>query len=148
MFRVVRALWFFSALGSLATLLYIFASLPDPVRYGVNGMTEVVSRDAFFYIVLGIVAISNTIIYALAKRLEKRKGINEKLMNSLGAVSYAFGLAFNIFFVVSMHFISLFNSGENFNYDNFGYLLYPSIGLIILVVLALPYVLLRRNAVS
>jgi len=148
MFRLTKALWFFTVLIAIGSLLYVFASLPDIVNYGLNSGNATLERDTFFYMVLALIAISDTIIYALAKWLEAKSYANKKLFMGMATLSYGVGGAFNVFFAVAIHFIGLFNSGESFNYDNFGFLVYLSVGLMVILLLSVPVVMLKNKPSS
>ncbi|GAA0190334.1 hypothetical protein GCM10009122_51800 [Fulvivirga kasyanovii] len=147
MTRLIKAFWFLSLIVGLAVLLYIYAGLPEQVAYqiGEAGGMSYMGREAFFYLSLAALVIANFSLYTVSRSLRyRRKSTNTLMTNwqlSLAGV-------FNFFFIVIWNFISLFNSGENFNYDNFGYMIYVALGLIVIWMIALPVLLIRHQASS
>ncbi|MCG8389410.1 MAG: hypothetical protein MJA30_27915, partial [Cytophagales bacterium] len=60
----------------------------------------------------------------------------------------SFAIVLNLFYVVGLNFIFLFNSGEKFNYDSFGYLVLLALGLILVWLVALPILVVRQSRLS
>lgn len=144
MTRLIKAFWFVSLLAGLGILLYIYAGLSDQVAYmadDMGGMTYM-SRESFFYISLAALVIANFSLYTVSRSLKYRRESTNDMMKG-----WQLGLAgvFNFFFIVVWNFISLINSGEKFDYDNFGYMIYVALGLIAVWILALPVLLIRHN---
>ncbi|UII30754.1 hypothetical protein LVD17_20890 [Fulvivirga ulvae] len=147
MARLIKSFWFLSLIIGLAVLLYIYAGLPEQVAYEIapEGGMSYISRETFFYLSLAALVIANFSLYTVSRSLRYRKeSINVLMTNwqlSLAGV-------LNFFFIVIWNFISLVNSGENFNYDNFGYMIYVALGLIVIWIIALPVLLIRHQASS
>ncbi|MDH5380981.1 MAG: hypothetical protein OEW75_09015, partial [Cyclobacteriaceae bacterium] len=98
-------------------------------------------KEYFFYFFLISISLVNVIIYYLTGR-----GVGSKSLSNYKfyrVVSWEYGLAavINIFFTISLLFFSIFNSGEKFEYSNFGYLVYFSLALVALWVISLPFVI-------
>ena len=143
--RFIKFGWGITVVAALATLLYIYAALPELVVYSLSDEVipkGAVSRESFFYISLIFLAGINFLLYALASNASYRN----KFIN-LALKQWKFGLAvvINIFFIVALNFIQLVNSGERFNFDYFGYLIYVGLGLILLWILTLPILLVRAS---
>ena len=67
-------------------------------------------------------------------------------MKISGRGSYGLIITLNIFFIIGMNFISLYNSEEKFDYDRIALIIYGSLGLIILWAVAWPvYVIFKRS---
>jgi len=136
--KLLKAFWFLSMLATLVALLYVYASLPQEVL--VQDDTEarvVISNELFFYLAMLLIAISNALVFVMAKVFKT----NEELR------VWFFGLiiALNIFFIIGMNFISLYNSEEKFDYDRIAVIIYGSLALIILWAGAWPvYVIFKR----
>lgn len=120
--RIFRAIWFVSMLAVLAFLLYGYATLKEDVVVYEEG-TELmrISRDTFFYLVLGMLAFINVLVYIIAKIM----------VNNTEYRIWFYGLiiTFNMFFIIAIGFISLYNSGEIYDYSKLKIILYTSIGL-------------------
>lgn len=146
--RFIKFGWFVSLFASLATLLYVYASLSAQVVYSLSDKfidKGAIDREAFFYVALFSVAFINFLLYALSRNLKYRQPeINELLKNW----QLSLAVVFNIFYIVILNFIQVVNSGEKFNYDYFGYLIYVSIALLILWIFALPFLLIRATKLN
>ncbi len=138
MSRVVKFLWFLSLLTGLGSLLYTYASMSEQLVFGQYEFT----REAYFYGGLVILVLFNFTFYAISKNLRYSSRALEEMMVNW---QLSFAAILNVFFIVSAFFVMLANSGERFDFDNYGYLLYVCLGLILLWVLALP-ILIGRAA--
>jgi hypothetical protein len=137
--RLVKFLWFLSLVIGLAALLYTYASMGSQLEFGEYNF----SKEAYFYGALAVLVLFNFTFYAVSRNLRySSKHLEEMMVNW----QLSFAAILNLFFIVSVFFVMLVNGGENFNFDNFGYLLYVCLGLILIWVLALP-VLIGRAAV-
>ena len=143
--RFIKAVWFFSLFASLANLLYVYAGLSQQVVYGDEIQGWLSDKENFFYIALAILTISNFSFYALSKNMKYK---NEVLNSLLINWQLSFAVVLNLFYVVGLNFIFLLNSGEKFNYDSFGYLVFVAFGLILAWLVALPVLVIRTTRVS
>ena len=140
--KLLKAIWFLSMLATLGALLFVYASLPQEVL--VQDDTEVrvaISNELFFYIAMLLIAISNALVFVMAKVFKT----NEELR------TWFFGLiiTLNIFFIIGMNFISLYNSEEKYDYDRIAVIIYGSLALIILWAVAWPvYVIFKRSSLK
>ena len=119
--RIFKAVWFISMLTVLAFLLYSYATLQEEVVVYEQG-TEImrIGRDTFFYIIVGLLASINVLVYVIAKVV---------LNNEYKTWFYGLIITFNIFFIIAIAFISLYNSGEIYDYSKLEVILYSSIML-------------------
>lgn len=146
MARMIKAFWFISLLIGLAVLLYVYAGLPEQVAYEIEKSgASYIGREAFFYLSLAVLVIANFSLYTVSRSLRYRRASTNNLMTN-----WQLSLAgvLNFFFIVVWNFISVVNSGENFNYDNFGYMIYVALGLIVIWIIALPVLLIKHQMSS
>ncbi len=138
--KIIRAFWFFTLLTALGALLYSYASIPDGYDVYLTDSFSAISREVLFYIGLAIVTLTNFSIYSIAR---KYKHAEDDLQQFVFGWLTSFAAVLNFFLIVSFFFIQLINSGEKFDFTNFGLTIYITLGLIALWVLALPVFLLR-----
>ncbi len=140
--RILKMIWLVSFVGATVVLFYVYSSLPDMVAYSGDEVTsfEYIDRELFFYFFLIVLALLNILLYSISARKWIRSSSTQKI-NRLTSWKFGLGVVVNIFLVISMVFVSIFNSGEKFDYSNFGYLVYFSLALVILWVISLPFVI-------
>ncbi|CAN5485002.1 hypothetical protein BH09BAC3_BH09BAC3_36430 [soil metagenome] len=122
--KIFKAVWFFSLLGTILLFMYIYASLPEDIYFTEEG-TFSVTRNGIFYSTLAVLGIINALVFVITRIFITTNGYFQAWFYGLVAF-------FNIFLVVSLQFISTYNSQERYTYDNVGYIIYGSIALIIL----------------
>ena len=132
-------MWFLSMLATLGALLYVYASLPQEVLVQDDTDARVaISNEVFFYLAMIFIALSNAMVYVMAKVFKT----NEDLRSWF----YGLVVALNIFFIIGMNVISLYNSEEKFDYDRIALIIYGSLGLIVLWAAAWPvYAIFKRS---
>ena len=140
--KLLKAIWFLSMLVTLVALLFVYASLPQEVLVQDDTEARVaISNEVFFYLAMALIAVSNALVFVIAKVFKT----NEDLR------AWFFGLiiTLNIFFIIGMNFISLYNSEEKFDYDRIAVIIYGSLGLIILWTVAWPvYAIFKRSSLK
>ena len=139
--KVLKGVWFLSMLAALVALLYVYAGLPQEVIVQEEAGAKVtISNEGFFYMVMFLMAISNGLVYAIGKVYKK----NEDLR------TWFYGLitTLNIFFIIGMNLISLYNSSEKYDYGRIDFIIYGSVGLIITWVAAWPFYSLYKHFFS
>ena len=112
-------------------LLFSYANYPEDVLVYVDSTGEPItylSKGSIFYISLAFIVLINATLMGLRRMLKNQDAEMELTQVGLG-ISQIF---FNLFFASSVYFISILNSRENFNYSNFGYLIYVS-GILLLI---------------
>ena len=136
--KLLKAIWFLSMLATLVALLYVYAGLPHEVLIQDDTEARVtISNELFFYLAMMLIAISNAMVYVIAKVFKRDE--------DLRIWFYGLVIALNIFFIIGMNFISLYNSEEKFDYDRIAVIIYGSLGLIILWAGAWPvYAIYKR----
>ncbi|HEX8060775.1 MAG TPA: hypothetical protein VF473_07555 [Cyclobacteriaceae bacterium] len=124
--KIFRVIWFFSILAVLVFFLYTYAALPDPLVILDGEEQLIIGKETWFYAILALVAIFNMFVYVL-RSLNKNKAEGE------GLVTWFYGLVIclNVFIIVAVSYISLFNGGERFEYHRIGIIIYGSIALLI-----------------
>lgn len=118
--KIFKVIWFFSLFTLLGVFMYVYASLPDPVAFG----SYIISKESLFYMLLALFALTNASVFAVS-RLFPEKDYDFK------AWFYGLVVCANLFFVVGLSFISLYNSTEKFDYARIGFIIYGSIILLI-----------------
>ena len=131
---------FFNALGGIImifaffVLLLSYANYPEDVLVYLDSVGEpltYLSKETIFYISLAFIVLINATIMGLRRILRNQEAELELSQIGLGITQ----IFFNFFFASSVYFISILNSRENFNYSNFGYLIYVSGILLLLSIL-------------
>ena len=138
--KIFRSVWFLSLLAVTAALLYGYASMREEVivRETVD-KTLRISRETFFYMVLALLTIINVFVFIIARIMVRSEDFKSWF--------YGLVITFNIFFIVGIGFISLYNSGEVYDYARLQPVVYGSIGLLLLWSFAWPlYVSYKRLA--
>lgn len=133
MFKVFKAVWFFSLIGVLGALLYVYADLPENVIVQQEGIESVlIGRDIFFYIVLALLTVTNAMVYA----------IGSVYKHDLSFKAWFCGLiiTLNLFFVVGLFLVNAYNSDERFDFSRIGFVIYGSLGLMVLWAVSWPVV--------
>lgn len=152
--KIFRVVWFFSILGLLAFFLYSYAALPDPLVVLDDEEQIVIGKETWFYTILAIVAIFNMFVYVFRSLHKQRPassaGDDSRRQEEEAFVSWFYGLVicFNLFIIVAVSYISLFNGGERFEYQRIGFIIYGSIGLLVLWALAWPVYSAGRRIIS
>ncbi|MCI0751316.1 MAG: hypothetical protein L0Y35_05725 [Flammeovirgaceae bacterium] len=139
--KLFRAVWFLSVFLSMTALLYAYASIQgDILLLEGNETLASASRDSFVYAGMALLALINVSVY-LAKAAIKDEVI----------LSWYYGLVItiNIFLIVSFSYVQLNSSGEKFDFERIGFIIYGSLFLCGLWLLAgLPLMILRRRNIK
>ncbi len=136
--RIAKGIWLVSMMGSVAVLLYAYASLPEVIQLREGGEAGAVSRNTFFYAALGLLAVLNMMVFLVNQFMAR----NDEFFQ---AWFYGLVVFFNLFTVVSLQFFNLYNSAEKFNYDNIGYIIYGSVVLMLAWVVVWPISLVIKH---
>jgi cytochrome c biogenesis factor len=136
--KIFKAIWFLSMIAVLANVLYIYAGLPETVLIedaGPNSLS--IGKETFFYIITPMVAFINAMVYLVSSVFRK----------DLDFRAWFHGLivTLNIFFIIALSFIGLYNSGERYEYRSIDFVIYGSIALIVIWAMGWPvYSLFRK----
>jgi cytochrome c biogenesis factor len=122
----------------LASLLYVYAGLPESVIVQEEATGKIIAnREFFFYAVATILLIINVLIYIMSKVYRQ----DEDFLTWFNGLI----ITINIFFIISMSLIQLYNSQENFNFSRIGFVIYGGVALVVIWALSWPiYVLFRK----
>ena len=121
--KLFRAVWFLSVLVVLANLLYVYASLPEQVVIS-EADRLVLSREWLFYIVMVIIVGINLLVY-LFKMLYERG-------ENLRSWFHGLVITINLFLIVAMQALNVYNSHEFFDHGRVGFYITGSLALILL----------------
>ena len=139
--KLFKAVWFLSMLVTLAILLFNYAGLPETVVVQEEGASVFrVGRDTYFYSMTALIALVNVMVFPIAKVFARKPDFR--------TLFYGLVIALNFFFIVSMNFVGLFNSGEKFDYNQIRYIVYFSVGLFIAWTISWPVYLVYRRLAS
>lgn len=125
-------------LAVMANLLYVYASLPEQVYLGEEGAESlVVGRERFFYIAMVLISLSNVVVYLFSKKLTPQEDFRTWL--------HGLVITLNIFFIIGLSFTSLYNSSENYDYTRIGFIIYSSVGLVLVWAFSWPVYSLAKK---
>jgi hypothetical protein len=131
--KVFRAVWFLSAMLVLVDLLYVYASLPEVVAVQeADGAQVLLDREMLFYVMLVLIAVCNVLVYLISRVYRQQE--------TLRAWFHGLVITLNIFFIIALSLVSLFNSQERFDYSRIGFVIYGSVGLVVLWALSWPVI--------
>lgn len=118
-----RAAWFLSVLVLLANLLYVYASLPEDVIVQEDERISI-SRESLFYGAMITILAINSLVYIFKTMFEEGENLR----------SWFHGLVItiNIFFIVALHALNVYNNSEMFNHDVVPFYVAGSLALVIL----------------
>ena len=139
--KIFKGIWFLSLIIFLTVFMYNYASLPQQIT--VIESTEspfMVSRDAVFYGFLLIAAIFNMFVFII-KRIFYLK-------TDFQAWFYGLIISLNIFLLIGINYLTLYNSAEKYDYSRIGGIIYGSLILIILWTLGWPVYALSKKMFS
>lgn len=129
--KLFRAVWFVSLLVVLSALLYGYAMLPGMVIVQQEGGNILdIERDTFFYLVLGLLAGINVLVYLIAWASGKKIAFRTWF--------YGLIICFNAFFIIGIAYIALYNSHEAYDYHRLEPIIYGSVVLFLIWAIAWP----------
>ena len=123
--KVFKGVWFLSLMATMAAFLYVYASLPESIVVQEGEVAQSISRNGLFYATLALLGVFNALVFIVTRLYADS---NEYLK----AWFYGLVVFLNVFFVVALQFLNLYNSQEKFNYDSIGYIIYGSIAVVVL----------------
>jgi hypothetical protein len=129
--KIFRVGWFLSFLVLFATLLYNYAGWQEQLVVQEESNEPVsMSREALFYILVAVFAVVNVLVYLVGKVYAEQY--------KLRAWFHGLIITINIFFIVAMNLVGLYNSAEKFDYSRIGFIIYGSIALVVCWAVAWP----------
>lgn len=135
--KLFRAVWFLSVLVVLANLLYVYASLPESVVIQEADPVSLTREWLFYILMIGIVII-NLLVY-LFKMIYDDQGENVR------AWFHGLIITINLFLIISMHALNVYNSSEMFDHSRVSVFLGGSLGLIVIWAALWPLYLLVQK---
>ena len=134
--KLFRAMWFLSVLIVFANLLYVYASLPEMVAVQENESVRI-SREWLFYIILFSVLLVNVLVYLL--KMMAQDGEN------LRAWFHGLIITINIFLIIAMQALNVYNSAEIFDHNRVSLILTGSLALILIWAAVWPLYLIFQK---
>jgi hypothetical protein len=140
--KIFKGVWFLSMLAVMANLLYVYAFLPEQVVILEDGLkTMMVGRDGFFYTAMITIALTNSIVFLFSEKIAPKEDFRAWINGLV--------ISLNIFFILSMSFVGVFNSAEKYDFTRMGLIIYIGIGLIAAWMLAWPiYTLTKKTQLN
>jgi hypothetical protein len=130
--------WFLSVLTLLITLLYGYAGWQQEVIVQEESSGRLLmSRDALFYTIVGCFLMINVLVYLMRKMFPKEEGFRAWFQGLI--------ITINIFLIIAINLIGLYNSTERFDYSRIAFIVYGSIGLIIVWSMIWPIYILYKK---
>lgn len=129
--KIFKAVWFLSVLAVFARLLFGYAGWQDElVIQETEGEQLLVNKEVLFYVVTLVTVLINVVVYIFGKLFKQQEQLRTWIHILITSI--------NIFFIVAISLIGVYNSFEKFDYQRIDFIIYGSVGLIILVALAWP----------
>jgi hypothetical protein len=124
-------------MAALGFFMYTYAALPDPLVVLDNEEQLIIGKETWFYSILALLAIFNMLVYVF-------RSLHRSNQEGEGFVSWFYGLVIclNLFIIVAVSYISLFNGGERFEYGRIGIIIYGSVILMVAWASAWPVYLI------
>lgn len=139
--KLFKAIWFLSMLAVFANLLYVYASLPEQVSLLEEGVeTYAIGREQLFYSAMVVIALANVMVYLFSKSIAPDENFRTWL--------HGLVITLNIFFIIGLSFISLYNSVEKFDFSRIGFIIYSSVILVVVWALSWPVYSISRKLMS
>ncbi len=136
--KILKVIWSFSLLGMVAVFMYVYASLPENVVVSENSRTITLSKETLFYIALVLIAVSNALVFAVSRIYPEKE-------EDFKAWFYGLVACANLFFVIGLSFISLYNSNEKYDFGRLGVIIYGSLGLLLVWATSWPLYRVVKN---
>lgn len=134
--KVFKVVWFVSLFTMMGVFIYCYASWPHSVSLSEQEGGLSIDKSILFYTCLALAGIFNALVFAIA-----RMNFSQQFRSWF----YGMVIIFHTFFVSMFIFITIFNSLEKYNYSQVGPILYASIVLLMLWIIAWPvYLVFRR----
>ena len=135
--KIFKGVWFFSLLGLLGSFLFVYASVPEHVVIHEGSGIREISREGLFYGSIALIAVCNVLVYVMSAL--------HRSSHDFLAWFYGLIITLNVFFVIALNFLNLYNSNEQYRYESIGFIIYASVVLFVLWALSWPVILLVRK---
>ncbi|MCB0496301.1 MAG: hypothetical protein KDC79_09205 [Cyclobacteriaceae bacterium] len=144
-FKITNSIRILSIIALVIVFFISYAGLPEQVLVLLDGdgaPVQYVTRNLFFYSSLAFIVLGNTLLYVLSAILIASP---QKVFRVVANYIVVLTALINLFFIVSLSFISILNSRENFDYTNFAPFFYLSEGLFAVWLMAFIYSLVTAK---
>jgi uncharacterized membrane protein len=129
--KIFKVIWFLSVMALFATLLYNYAGWQEQLVVQEEGAEAVsMSREVLFYTLVGLFAIVNVLVYLISRMFPREENFRTWFHGLIVTI--------NIFFIIAMSLIGVYNSTERFDYSRIDFIVYGSVGLIVCWAVAWP----------
>jgi uncharacterized membrane protein len=136
--KIIKAVWFLSVLAVLARLLFGYAGWQEELVIQETADEQLVmNKEALFYVLVAVLVIINVVVYIFGKVYKRDEAVRTWI--------HALVISINIFFIVGISLIGLYNSSEKFDYAGIDFIIYGSVGLMLLVALVWPVYLFYQK---
>lgn len=139
--KIFKGLWFFSVVGLLLTFFYVYAGLPEWVILSNEGAPSYIPKNSLFYLSIGAMAVINTLVFIATRLPIKQK-------QDFKAWFYGLIITINIFFIASLGFLHVYNSGERYDYSGMAPAIYGSLFLVGAWIISWPIYLLSQKILA
>ncbi|MCS6974666.1 MAG: hypothetical protein N2044_05160 [Cyclobacteriaceae bacterium] len=137
--KIFKAVWFVSLLAVLANLFYVYAGLPEQVQLFTSGGEWVeAGKEPLFYTAMVTIGVFNLLVYLFSVNVAPSETFRSWLHGQI--------ITLNIFFIITLSLIGLYNSAEHFDYSRIGGIVYASVALVLVWALSWPFIWLWQNA--
>lgn len=127
--KLLKLVWFVSVLVVLANLLYTYAGLPETVVIQEDEYVAI-SREWWFYIMMISMVLINSLVYLLKTFLPDHIDLRGWFHGLI--------ITINMFLIISMNAMSVYNSTQVFDHSRVIYYVTGSLTLIVLWALLWP----------
>jgi uncharacterized membrane protein len=136
--KIFRAAWFLSVMVLFATLLYGYAGWQENMIIQDDATDQIaVNREVLFYSLVAVFALVNVLVYVIARLYTREEDFRTWFHGLI--------ITINIFFIIALSLIGVYNSSESFDYNRIGFIIYGSIGLVILWAMTWPLYIIYRK---
>jgi cytochrome c biogenesis factor len=136
--KIFKAAWFLSVMAVMVNLLFVYASLPEQVVVQDEGGGRILAnREFFFYTLTLLIVFVNVLVYIAGKLFARNEDFR--------AWFHGLVITINIFFILAMRVIQVYNSAERFDFSRVGFIIYASLALMICWAMSWPFYALYRR---
>ncbi len=123
--KLFKAVWFLSVVVLLGNLLYVYASLPEVVVVQEHEQV-LIGRELLFYILVFFIVAVNSLVYLFKWLFPEGESVRSWF--------HGFIITVNIYAIIALHALNVYNSHETFDHGRVAPLITGS--LILLIVWA------------
>lgn len=154
MSRLIKFTWFLTTLLFLGILLWSYAYLPANVGVGADAggyPNEFLEKEAFFYLALCVFIFFNVILFSSKKLIDNsisKRGYSPQrsLQHDLSDWLLAFAASINIFLVLGLVYLDVFNNSDGVNLNIYGPVVFAGPVLVGILLVVLGVILLKKRA--